>query len=158
MRRSLRMAVARGSDFLGTIRKLVMVLTLSQPALLCAGTEQAPISIAGIWRLEVSSMVADATGYFVLAQDNSCHQVVKIKLLGMTKWTVRHCDWSYDGRSLTLILRKSAEKKEKSGTFLRVAVEELTQEKLVISSDGEKQIWYRDNDLPAAFREHLQDV
>lgn len=115
-------------------------------------------SIAGIWRMDVSKLMADATVFLVIAADRSCQQAVKIRLLGFTKWTARTCTWHLDGDILTLLLQKSATPADETETMARITVAEVTLSSLVISSDGELQRWTRATDLPPEFRAHLQAV
>lgn len=117
-----------------------------------------PPSVAGIWHMNVSKLMADATVYFVLDPDSSCKQVVRIELLGVTKWTARTCTWRLKGNLLSLSMQQSATPEEEKETATQITVTEVTADSLVVSSDGEAQRWTRANALPAEFQARLQDV
>lgn len=123
-----------------------------------ASASNEPASIAGIWHMDVSKFMADATVYFVLDPDSSCKQVIKISLVGFTKWTARSCTWRLDGNLLTLSLKKSATREEEKENMAQITVAEVTRDSLVISSGGEVQRWARAAKLPAEFEERLQAV
>lgn len=114
--------------------------------------------MSGIWRTDISKLMADATVYFVLAPNNSCQQVVKIELLGFTKWSARTCTWRIDGELLTLSLQKSATPAEEKETMAQIKVAEVTADSLTISSSGETQHWIRVTALPPEFQARLQAV
>lgn len=115
-------------------------------------------AISGIWRTDISKLMADATVYFVLASNNSCQQVIKIELLGFTKWSARTCTWRLDDELLTLSLQKSATPEEEKETMAQIKVAEVTADSLIISSNGETQRWTRAIELPPEFQAHLQIV
>ncbi|MFA5939734.1 MAG: hypothetical protein WC809_10310 [Sinimarinibacterium sp.] len=141
----------------GRLRILLgFVAALSGPAR--AGASDFHEAIAGIWRTDISKLTADATIYFVIVPDSSCQQVVRIKLLGFTKWTARTCTWTLDRDVLTLSLKKSATPDAETQATSKVAIAEITPDAMVISSDGERQRWARAPELPAEFRERLLSV
>lgn len=145
---------SRGARLARTLASITLVLA-SQGAASAAASGD-PASITGIWRTDVSKLVADATVYFVLDADSSCRQVGRIKLLGISKWIVRTCSWRLDGDFLTLSLAKSATPDEEKENTTRIAVTEITADSLVISADGEVQRWTRASELPAPFQAHLE--
>lgn len=115
-------------------------------------------AISGIWRTDISKLMADATVYFVLASNNSCQQVIKIELLGFTKWSARACTWRLEGELLTLSLQKSATPDGEKETMAQIKVAAVTADSLIISSNGETQRWSRATELPPEFQARLHAV
>lgn len=142
------------------VRRTLAATALAVASAAAASSEASDneASIAGIWRMDVRTLMADATVFFVLDTDRTCKQVVRIDLLGFSKWTARTCTWRLDGEQLTLALQESAAPKSELETTAQVRLAEVTPDRLVISSEGETQLWARASELPPDFQVQLQAV
>ncbi|WP_154654847.1 hypothetical protein [Solimonas variicoloris] len=154
MRTSMR---ARRHGGMATATILLAAVSLGFPSPSASNSASDTLaSIAGIWHTDVRKFMADAIVYFVLDPDSSCKQVVKISLVGLTKWTARSCTWRLDGNLLTLSLEKSAASEEEKDNLAQITVAEVTRDSLLISSGGKVQRWMRAEKLPPDFAVRLQ--
>lgn len=133
------------------------MIVLSLLAVVAQATAATSVNVSGIWKYEKPGVVANGTVFTVLDASQSCTQIARAKIFGLTKWGVNECAWALEGEALRISIVKSASQPEAAGKTATFTVLSADQTQLLLFNGKEEQKWTRVESLPAEYEQALQE-
>ncbi len=118
-----------------------------------AGISSAAIQSAqlpGLWHFNYKTFAAKAEVVMQLNADQTCSQMGKSSVVGVTKWSLLKCTWRLENNTLLLSVTKSSSP-ENVGKTTQMPITELSADKLVLASDGKAMEYARSVALSPEF-------